>query len=65
VAEDAVSANAAHRHPDVDAAMADALELLTLDVARAAMSAAGREFAAHNRGANARTLDLLAEVAQA
>jgi 3-deoxy-D-manno-octulosonic-acid transferase len=60
VVEAAVRAGAAQCCTTVDAAMYAAAGLLTNAPARAAMAGAGREFAARNRGATARTLDLLA-----
>jgi 3-deoxy-D-manno-octulosonic-acid transferase len=62
VAEEAVSAGAAHRCEDADAAMRTAFALLADAAARTAMSKAGRGFAAANRGATARTLALLGEI---
>jgi 3-deoxy-D-manno-octulosonic-acid transferase len=62
IVEAAVAAGAARRCTDVDAAMREALVLLADAPARAALAAAGREFAAVNRGATAHTLELLAEL---
>lgn len=62
VAEQAVAAGAARREVDVGAGLAAALKLLHEPDARAAMAAAGREFAAAHRGATARTVALLAEL---
>jgi 3-deoxy-D-manno-octulosonic-acid transferase len=64
VVEEAVTAGAARRHADVEAAMLDAFELLDIDAKRITMAEAGRAFAAHNRGATTRTLDLLAEIVE-
>ncbi|GHU26070.1 3-deoxy-D-manno-octulosonic acid transferase [Betaproteobacteria bacterium] len=59
VAEDAVNVGAARRYADVNAAMRAAVELLADAPGRNAMNEAGRGFAAVNRGATARTLELL------
>ncbi len=55
-AEQALAAGAATAVPDADAAVALALELLADDARRAAMGAAGEQFAARHRGATQRTL---------
>jgi 3-deoxy-D-manno-octulosonic-acid transferase len=59
VAQEAISAGAARRYDDIDAAMRGAFELLANAPARAAMAEAGRTFTAANRGATARTIALL------
>ncbi|MDR1228098.1 MAG: lipid IV(A) 3-deoxy-D-manno-octulosonic acid transferase [Azoarcus sp.] len=63
IADEAVGAGAARRHENIDAAMQAAFALLADDTARTAMAKAGRRFAAANRGATARTLALLDEIA--
>ncbi|MDR2924760.1 MAG: lipid IV(A) 3-deoxy-D-manno-octulosonic acid transferase [Azoarcus sp.] len=62
VALDAVEAGAARRCEDIEAAMRTAFALLEEPAARAAMSDAGRAFAAANQGATARTIALLNEI---
>jgi 3-deoxy-D-manno-octulosonic-acid transferase len=59
IADEAVDAGAARRCDDIEAAMNAAFALLEDPAARAAMSEAGRAFAAANRGAAARTVALL------
>jgi len=62
VAEDAVAAAAARRCDGIVEAMRAAFALLADAPARAAMSEAGRAFAAANRGASARTVALIDEI---
>ena len=57
--EEAVAAGGALRVPDADALMREAARLLRDDQARAAMGARALAFAAHHRGATARTVELL------
>lgn len=59
VAEQAVAAGAARRAPDIEAGLEAALMLLREPSARAAMAAAGKDFAAAHRGATTRTVALL------
>lgn len=63
VAEDAVAAGAALRAPDVDAGVRAALALLADSAQRQAVADAGRAFAAADRGATARTVELLTKLA--
>jgi len=62
IADEALEAGAARRCDDIDAAMRTAFALLKDPAARAAMSEAGRAFAAANRGATAHTIALLDEL---
>jgi 3-deoxy-D-manno-octulosonic-acid transferase len=62
IADEAVEAGAARRCDNIEAAMRTAFALLEEPAARAAMSEAGRAFAAINRGATARTIALLGEL---
>ncbi len=62
VAERAIEAGAALRAADIDAGVAAALALIADDGRRAAMAAAGRAFAAADRGATARTVAILEEL---
>lgn len=59
VAEQAISHGAAMRLASMDEGVRAALELLSDNEKRDAMSAAGRDFAEINRGATARTVSLL------
>ena len=62
VAIEAIETGAAQRCNDIETAMRAAFALLEDPAARAAMSEAGRAFAATNRGATARTIALLGEL---
>ncbi|MDR2881668.1 MAG: lipid IV(A) 3-deoxy-D-manno-octulosonic acid transferase [Azoarcus sp.] len=62
IAIEAIEAGAARRCNDIEEGMRTAFELLKDAAARAAMSKAGRSFAAANRGATARTIALLDEL---
>ncbi len=62
IAIEAIEAGAARRFADIETAMRSAFALLEDPAARAAMSEAGRAFAATNRGATARTIALLDEL---
>ena len=59
VAEHAISAGAAQRAADAETGVRYALKLLADSDTRNAMSAAGKAFAEADRGASARTLDML------
>jgi len=62
IADDAVETGAARRCDDAESAMQTAFALLKDSAALAAMSEAGRAFAAGNRGATTRTVALLNEL---
>lgn len=62
VAEQAIAAGAAHRLDTVEHGMRFALALLADPDRLETMSAAGRDFAAINRGATERTIELLANL---
>lgn len=63
VAEDAVAAGAALRAPDLDAGVRSALALIVDPARRQAVADAGRAFAAADRGATDRTIELLTKLA--